>query len=631
MITLSQQSQWSQKPVDNKIFGCFIEAGFGRQLTGMWSEMLYNRAFRKVLPYQQATWDWLGVDEAHYNADAPFWHSGYEEFDWEPFGGAQCRHTIGSRTYKGMTSLEVSSQSGHGGLRQRGIHLQKGRQYKLCLFASLNGWLDSAGLNGFGDSTYADVYRPLQITIGKQQTSFEITTISACYEWIFKAVETEIADAIISFSFDGGVFLSWASLMPMDTIDGWRADVIEKMREAAPSVVRFPGGCYASFFDWRDTVGPREIREPQPSFYWGGLEENDVGVDEFMRLSELVGFEPQICFNMMTSDPFTARGLVEYLNAPADVGYGRYRVLNGHTKPYHVRLFEMDNEPSRKWPAHQYAKECVNFAREMRLADKRIEFMFAAYSYPLEALAEMLEIVGHDIQYVIYRHGDPVFVSKALKIIRSYNQKAGTSITLANTEWLPSFNSIEPFEMEGVPTDFQWRGLITNDYRTTISIQQRSWNYALNGAHRLLDYMTYGGDFAIANFNNMCNTWGQNLIESDKDTCFLSNMGEVFRFFKENFKPCIAQVLSSTDDRVFAVITRDGAGGLSLYIINHSSQALEVRLPQGGWATSEGIQGKGRITAMQQENTAVSPCRAAITDNQMNLPPLSIHCIKPHS
>jgi hypothetical protein len=511
---------------------------------------------------------------------------------------------------------------------QKGIHLQKGRQYKFRLFAGLNGWLGSAGLNGFGDSTYVDVYRPLQITIGKQQTLFGITTISACYEWTFVAVETEIADVLISFSFEGGVFLSWASLMPMDNMDGWRADVIDKMLKAAPSVVRFPGGCYASFFDWRDTIGPRETREPQTSFYWGGLEENDVGVDEFMRLSELVGFEPQFCFNMMTSDPFTARGLVEYLNAPADVGYGRCRALNGHSKPYGVRLFEMDNEPSRKWPALQYAKACVDFAREMRLADERIEFMFAAYTYPLEALAEMLEIAGRDIQYVIYRQGEPEFVARSLTIIRAYNKKAGTSVALANTEWLPSFNSIEHFEVEGVPTDFQWRGLITNDYRTTISTQQRSWNYALNGAHRLLDYMTYGGDFAIANFNNMCNTWGQNLMEADKDTCFLSNMGEVFRFFEENFMPCVAQVLSSTDERVFAVMTRDSAGNLSLYVINHSSMTLEVQLPQGEWTTSEGIQGKGRITAMQREGVAVSPCHADIIDHRVCLPPLSIQCIK---
>ena len=91
--------------------------------------------------------------------------------------------------------------------------------------------------------------------------------------------------------------------MPDDNLGGWRADVVEKLKEASPSVVRFPGGCFVSFYNWESSIGDRDTREPQPSFYWGGLEENDVGLDEFLHLSRLVGFVPQICFNMMTSDP----------------------------------------------------------------------------------------------------------------------------------------------------------------------------------------------------------------------------------------------------------------------------------------------------------------------------------------
>ena len=68
----------------------------------------------------------------------------------------------------------------------------------------------------------------------------------------------------------------------------------------------------------------------------------------------------------------------------------------------------MDNEPGRKWTACQYAEECVKFAREMRLADPDIELMMAAYTYSPDLLPDMLEIAGKDIQYVIYRQGDPI-------------------------------------------------------------------------------------------------------------------------------------------------------------------------------------------------------------------------------
>lgn len=148
-----------------------------------------------------------------------------------------------------------------------------------------------------------------------------------------------------------------------------------------------------------------------------------MGLDEFLQLSQLVGFEPQLCFNMMTSEPFKARQMVEYLNAPENVGMGRLRMQNGHKEPYGVRLFEMDNEPGRKWTACQYAEECVKFAREMRLADPDIELMMAAYTYSPDLLPDMLEIAGKDIQYVIYRQGDPDFVHKILPVIRNITGK----------------------------------------------------------------------------------------------------------------------------------------------------------------------------------------------------------------
>ena len=62
MAVIQVEENWTQKPVDRRIFGNFIESGFGRQVNGMWSEMLYNRAFRDVPAIKIATWEWLGLD-----------------------------------------------------------------------------------------------------------------------------------------------------------------------------------------------------------------------------------------------------------------------------------------------------------------------------------------------------------------------------------------------------------------------------------------------------------------------------------------------------------------------------------------------------------------------------------------
>lgn len=631
MAVLNVKNEWTKKPVSNWIFGGFIESGFGRQVDGLWAEMLYNRAFREVEPFKYATWEWLGLEAEYYNENMPSWHSGYEEYDWEDIGAPERSYTCGSHTYKGLTSLVLKNkEAGLCGLSQDGIHLEKGRKYDFRLFAGVRGRLEEAGLNGFGETIQdgQESGKTLKVKIGKKERVFELETIPKYFTWELEADETEVVQISLTFEWAGSLVLSSASLMPSDNMGGFRKEVIEQLRIAAPSVVRFPGGCFVSFYDWQRTIGDRDKREPQTSFYWGGLEENDLGLDEFIEMSKLVGFEPQLCFNMMSSEPFNARQLVEYLNAPEDVGMGRLRMLNGHKEPYGVRLFEMDNEPGRKWSAIQYSEKCVEFAREMRLADPSIELMFAAYVYPAEVLPEMLEIAGKDINYVIYRQGSPDFVKKVLPVIREYNEKNGTNLKLVNTEWLASCYSIEPFENPDMPLNFRWRAAITNNYLDILGTHQISWNYALNGAHRLLDYISYGGDFALANFNNMCNTWGQNIIEASKDKCWMSCMGEIFAMFKRVFESCTASEVDCDDSRLFAVATETVSGKKQLYLINHSSSDITAELPAGQWKVVDGLQGSGRMAHITETETCISQCQPEISGSMLEVPRLSFLCLE---
>ena len=122
----------------------------------------------------------------------------------------------------------------------------------------------------------------------------------------------------------------------------------------------------------------------------------------------------------------------------------------------------------------------------------------------------------------------------------------------------------------------------------------------------------------------MCNTWGQNLIESDKDGCYLSNMGEVFRYFAGHYQPCTAAAVQSDDSRVFALATKRRDGEISLYLVNHAGEELEVLLPEGKWRSADGLRGKGRITAMQKDQPSVYPCQAQVKGETAIVPPLSI-------
>jgi len=628
MTTIKPCGCYTTAPAPKEVLGGFIESGFGRQVPMMWSEMLYNRAFRTIPPYKYVTWDWLQLDAAHYNENAPFWHSGYEENDWYYLDNTRHWFSTGHETYKGLVSniISASEKGGVTGVAQDGIHLEAGREYRLRIFCCASSWTanEAVQVDGYGQIERASDPRSVHISLGDQETVIDASGEAREQAWTFTANTTQICTLSITYDWAGDLVIAYTSLMPTDNLQGWRRDVVEAMKEVAPTVVRFPGGCFTSFFNWRNSVGPRERREPQESFYWGGLEDNDVGLGEFMNLAELVGFEGQICFNMMTSTPFDARCMVEYLNAPADVGYGRLRALDGHPAPYGVKLFECDNEPFRKWTARQYAQECVEFAREMRQVTPDAKFLMAAYAYDLEQLPLMLEIAGGDIDYVIQRDGSPEFVEKNLPIIRAYNEKTGRDIKLCNTEWLASFDSPEPYDEPTIPAKFGSVAPCRNHYDRTISRYELSWNYALNGAHRILDYISYGGEFALANFNNMCNTWGQNAIEASKDTAWLSCMGEVFSLFRRTFAPCTACAADTGDELLFALFTRDDAGAQRLYIVNHGREAKTVGLPAGYKVCVDGLTAAKRSAYASQNCRPVDVITVEVDGNTAELPGLSI-------
>lgn len=630
-VKITKAENQPKTPLSEYIFGNFMESGFASQISMMWSEMFYNRSFCKVTPKKAPTWEWLGFTEDMYNENAPFWHSGYEEHDWEFFGdNIKYDYTLGTQTFKGKRSLHIENKGSKCGLRQAGLHFKKDKSYTLKVFGGVRGDMLIAGLDGYAMSgaegadrtvtlsltdSQGNVFwqRHVTMTVGQREYSFSVCAESDC-----------VACFELSFEYEGGLYLSWVSLMPNDNMKGWRKEVVNAIKEAGVPVMRFPGGCFVSFYDWEKSIGSRERREPMESFYWGGLEENDVGIDEFCDLAEMAGFEPHICFNMMSSTPFKARQLVEYLNAPCDVGMGRLRMLNGHKNPRGVKLFEMDNETSRKWEALEYARECVKFAREMRLADPDIEFMMEGYNFPTHKLRAMLDIAGGDINYLIQRNGDPEFVAEMLEIIRKYNKDTGRNIKLVNTEWLPKCDTYKPFEDSEIPQHFSWSGEMTNDYRKSFSFFQISWFYALNGAHRLLDYMSYGGEFALASFNNCCNTWGQNIINASKDSVWLSCAGEMTAFMKRWFKDGAMPVNMDTDDELVRAQRIDFENGQStLYLINHSTDEKRIYIGNE-FKNGEMISADDRLVSVRENTSPIATQNVACEDGYITLKPLSI-------
>ncbi len=134
---------------------------------------------------------------------------------------------------------------------------------------------------------------------------------------------------------------------PLSDDRGFRKDVIEAMKELKISVVRWPGGCFASGYHWKDGVGPS--RKPTPDPVWGVEDSNKFGTDEFVQWCRLIGSEPFICTNAGNGTPEEMKEWVEYCNG-AEGRYAEMRRDGGHDKPLNVRYWSIGNE---NWGGHE--------------------------------------------------------------------------------------------------------------------------------------------------------------------------------------------------------------------------------------------------------------------------------------
>ena len=152
---------------------------------------------------------------------------------------------------------------------------------------------------------------------------------------------------------------------PQADAEGWRTDVLEHLRGLDMTLMRYPGGNFVSGYHWLDGVGPRETRPRVREKAWNSIETNQVGTDEFLQLSERMGWQPMMAVNLGTGTPEEAHDWVEYCNAPTGTRYADLRAENGREAPYGVKLWCLGNEMSGEWQVgHVPPEEYVNRARQ---------------------------------------------------------------------------------------------------------------------------------------------------------------------------------------------------------------------------------------------------------------------------
>lgn len=347
-------------PVTRYEYGMFIEPIGGLVARTLWAEMLDDRKF--YYPVGPAAAD----PPTPPNAEG---RPGVSYRKWRPIGGDAAVKMDPRQPFVGMQSASVAvSGTAPRGLAQSGLGIARGKRY--------TGSLQLSGDPGVAVQATL-VWGP------NPQDRQSVTLPTPTDAWhAARFAFTPTADATdarleLTGMGTGHFRIGVVSLMPADNINGWRADTTAIARSLNSGFWRLPGGNFLSDWDWHGALGPRDARAPMFDHAWSAMQPNDLGMDEWMDLTRILGVEPYVTVNAGLGDANSAAEEVEYLNGAVTSDWGAKRAANGHPEPYRVKWWNIGNEPFGWWQIGKTSLDYFtikhnDFARAMRARDPSI-------------------------------------------------------------------------------------------------------------------------------------------------------------------------------------------------------------------------------------------------------------------
>jgi len=374
-LNVTIDTQQTARPVSPYEYGMFIEHIGQLIYRSLWSEMLDDRKFYFPIKPEEP-------QPAAPAQGGPFRNMQLRK--WHPIGPDDAVGMDKDQPFVGEQSprIELHASTPYG-IRQSGFTLVKGKKYTGHI------WLRAT----------PGARVKLTLAWGQGANDHQIlalTVLSGTYKempFTFTAGADADAGALeITGTGAGNFHIGAVSLMPADNLDGFRPEVIGLLKQLHSGFWRLPGGNYISNFNWYNSVGARDKRPPDFDYAWNAMQTNDVGMDEFMTLCKLIGVEPYITVNAGFGDAHSAAEEVEYMNGAIGTPMGGMRARNGHPEPYHVKFWNIGNEPYGQWQLGRtdlkyYLMKHNEFAKAMRAADPSITVL-ASGSMPEEAILE---------------------------------------------------------------------------------------------------------------------------------------------------------------------------------------------------------------------------------------------------
>ena len=346
---------------------------------------------------------------------------------WESFSDGGRVEIADVEFANGKKSARLHVEGGRAGIRQGRLYVAEGYQYDGSLWVKREDGSPQLTLRVVSSKGDAIASVPLALTgAGWQEAGYAFTSPMRDTQ-----ASMEIAAAGM-----GTVLLDHVSLMRADVRrDGMlRPDLLQALRDLAPSFIRWPGGSFASTYRWKDGIGPHLSRRYHPNLIWGGYSDYyGFGTEEFLALCRKLNAEPLIVLAATGTDSGQvqyAMDWVHYLNDPPETEWGRLRASNGHPEPYGVRYFQIDNEPMNHGLTPEKYSEIVNVygsrlraiapkARIVACGQKRSNDMVWSQKV-IDLAGENFDVLGcHNYEY------EPANFETGLRRIRDYLSKLG--------------------------------------------------------------------------------------------------------------------------------------------------------------------------------------------------------------
>jgi alpha-N-arabinofuranosidase len=561
-ITANIDASQIGAPISKYLYGGFIEHIGSTMYSSLWAEMLDDRKFYFQINSKPD-------DEARRGGGFP----GMRLRKWRPVGPDDAVVMDKDHPFVGDQSprIALDAATPHG-IRQSGLALVKDKQYTGRIY-----------LRGTPGSTVK-----VSLIWGEGANDRQTISFAALSNEYHKfplrfTAKADASDGAIEITSTGaGNFhIGTLSLMPADNIQGFRPDTTSLLRQINMGFWRY-GGNYTSGLIWYHIVGDIDKRPPDFDYAWNAMQTNDLGLDEFMTLCKLIGVEPYISVNAGFGDSHSAAEEVEYMNGAVGAHMGAQRAKNGHPEPYHVKFWNIGNEPWGAWQLGRtdlkyFVLKHNEFAKAMRAVDPSIVLI---------ASGEMLEdgTLHGDIRIKYAGNLEPLYGTESdwtggfLKncwgnfdgIAEHWYGQGNRRYDLEKAKSLQPDASNEDAYVKVDQTTLEWARIPAN----IVSLKAEEWQGYQHRFPAMVDkkiflsideYAYFGGGFgrsvnlkqALAygmTFNEMlrhtdsltmgAHTMGTSTIDFNRTAATFSTLGLLFKMYSNHFIGSIPVALS---------------------------------------------------------------------------------------